>query len=162
MGKNFWFGLLLWSSFSALGAWGMERIDRLGVGVSGQLKNDFPAISFKLQQSNSFALGGLLALSTNSSQGGYGMGIKLYRMIFDEPQLNFYLSLMGGLLKETQGPVSSSGFQFDFTAGSEFSFAGLNSLGMSFEFGISLRQMDELIVETVGNHFISAGIHFYI
>ena len=162
MGQRFWpllfIGTILWGQ----GIFAMERIGRLGVGVSGQLKNNFPATSIKFQQSRSLAIGGLLALSTDSGQGGYGMGLKLYRMIFDEPQLNFYLSLMGGLLKETQGAVSSSGFQLDFTAGSEFSFAGISSLGMSFEFGLSLRQMDEFIIETVGNHFVTAGIHFYI
>ena len=69
---------------------------------------------------------------------------------------------MGALIKEKNGSVDESGFQFDLTFGSEFHFTGLNSLGFSFEFGISMNKMDTFIVETVGHHFITAGIHFYL
>ena len=46
--------------------------------------------------------------------------------------------------------------------GSEFSFAGLSSLGFSVEFGLSLNKVDEFVVETVGDNFIVAGAHFYL
>ncbi|MBT3584923.1 MAG: hypothetical protein HN509_08450 [Halobacteriovoraceae bacterium] len=153
--------LLILSSVSNL-SHATDRRGRLGVGLNNQLKNDLPSISFKLQKSKSFAFGGLLGLSTDDSNGGFGAGLKVYRNLFDEPQLNFYTALMGALLKEKSAGVEQSGFQVDLTLGSEFHFAGLTSLGFSFEFGVSFNKLDDFVAETTGSHFVVAGIHFYL
>ncbi|MBT5094134.1 MAG: hypothetical protein HOM21_07825, partial [Halobacteriovoraceae bacterium] len=76
--------LLILSSVSNL-SHATDRRGRLGVGLNNQLKNDLPSISFKLQKSKSFAFGGLLGLSTDDSNGGFGAGLKVYRNLFDEP-----------------------------------------------------------------------------
>ncbi len=146
----------------SLKAQSMDQIGRLGVGMTQALKNDMPALSFKLQRSPAFAMGGLLGMSTSDDDGGYGAGLKLYRIFFDEPQLNFYGAAMGALIKEKTLTRTRSGFQFDFTLGSEFAFSGLQSLGFSFEFGLSLNKLDDFVVETVGYHFVVAAIHFYL
>ncbi len=139
-----------------------DRTGRLGAGMSSQLRNGLPAISFKLQKSKSFAFGGLFALNTDEQSGGMGGAIKFYRVIFDEPQLNFYASGLLGLITKKTASISQSGFQVDLTLGSEFSFRGLGSLGFSFEFGLSLNKINNFVVETVGNHFVVAGVHFYL
>lgn len=154
--------LALCSIFIISGAQALEKTNRLGVGMTNQLKNDFPAVSFKVQKSKSFAYGGMLGFSTNDRDGGSGAGIKLYRNIFDEPQLNFYLSGMGAILSNKINGISYSGFQFDLSLGSEFHFSGLNSLGFSFEFGVSANKKKDFVFETLGSHFIVAGIHFYL
>ncbi len=143
-------------------SWGLDQIGRLGIGVTQQLKNDLPGISFKLQKSESFAMGGILGLSTSDNNGGYGAGLKFYRNMFEEPQLNFYSAVMGALIKKKSKTTNESGFQFDLTLGSEFSFSGLHSLGFSFEFGISLNKLNDFIVETVGYQFVVAAVHFYL
>lgn len=148
--------------FTVTGAQALEKTNRLGVGMTNQLKNDFPALSFKMQKTRSFAYGGMAGISTSDTSGGYGVGIKLYRNIFDEPQLNFYLSGMGALLSNKINGVSHSGFQIDLSFGSEFHFTGLNSLGFSFEFGVSANKKKDFVFETLGSHFIVAGIHFYL
>ena len=137
---------------------------RLGLGFSNQLTNDITALSFKLQKSPGFAMGGLLGISNNDEGGGYGAGLKIYKIIFDEPNLNFYGSVMGALLKENVvgSTVSNTGFQFDFTFGSEFTFKGIESLGFSIEFGLSLYKLTDFVIETLGNNFIKAGVHFYL
>jgi len=140
----------------------LEKTNRLGLGMSNQLKNEFPALSFKVQKSKSFAIGGLAGLSTSSSDGGYGAGIKLYRNIFDEPQLNFYVSGMGALLSNKIAGKTQSGFQFDLSLGSEFHLTGLNSIGFSFEFGVSAHKKEDFVFETLGNNFVVAGVHFYL
>jgi hypothetical protein len=140
----------------------MDRRSRLGVGYSNQLQSDLPAVSFKLQRSKAFAMGGLLGISTDDNGGGYGAGLKFYRNIFDEPQLTFYAALMGALLNQKRPAGDKSGFQADLSLGSEFSFAGLDSLGFSLEFGVSFHKIDEFIVETVGRNFLVAGVHFYL
>ena len=148
--------------FFVSGASALEKTNRMGVGMTNQLKNDFPAISFKTQKSRSFAYGGMLGLSTSDTKGGYGAGLKLYRNIFDEPQLNFYMAGAAALLSNKIGGKNYSGFQFDLSFGSEFHFTGLNSLGFSFEFGVSANKKKDFVFETLGNNCLVAGIHFYL
>lgn len=138
---------------------------RLGIGATNQLANDIPAISLKIQQSKTFALGGLLGFKSDEDDTLYGAGIKFYRIIFDEPQLNFY---MAGLLASEnykEGEKTKTGFQVDGTMGSEFHFQGLESIGFSFEFGISVRNADPdggTSFETLGDQFVKAAFHFYL
>jgi hypothetical protein len=138
---------------------------RMGLGLTNQLANDIPAISMKVQQSKTFALGGLLGFKSDQENTLYGAGIKLYRIIFDEPQLNFY---MAGLLATEsyldKDDKVASGYQMDGTLGTEFHFQGLESLGFSFEFGLSVRKADAegSSFQTLGDNFLKAGIHFYL
>lgn len=160
----FQFLLLIVFSFSA---WSADLRGRMGVGASNQLANDLPAISLKLQQSKTFALGGLLGFKSDENNTLYGGGVKLYRIIFDEPQLNFY---MAGLfaIQNYLDPVADkveSGYQVDGTLGSEFHFSGLESLGFSFETGVSVRKVDATggtSIQTLGDHFLKAAVHFYL
>lgn len=154
--------LLFLGISSANKAMALDKTHRLGVGFTNQLKNDFPSLSFKMQKSKSFAYGGTAGLSTNDQSGGYGVGLKLYRNIFDEPQLNFYMAGMGAILNNKIGGTSYSGFQFDLSFGSEFHFSGMNSIGFSFEFGVSANKKKDFVFETLGNNFVVAGIHFYL
>lgn len=139
---------------------------RMGLGFTNQLANDIPAISLKIQQSKTFAMGGLLGFKSDSDNTLYGAGVKLYRIIFDEPQLNFYLA--GLLATETyldDEKKAQSGYQFDGTMGTEFHFSGLESLGFSFEFGLSVRKANAeggTSFETLGDHFLKAAVHFYL
>jgi hypothetical protein len=48
------------------------------------------------------------------------------------------------------------------TLGTEFSFEGLESIGFSFEFGISINKLDDVRIQTTGNNFVTAGVHFYL
>lgn len=130
--------------------------------MSNQLKSDIPAVSFKLQRSTAFAIGGQLAYNNDEDDGGHGAALKLYRNIFQEPQLIFYGSILAGLIEKKTGGTEESGFQFDFAMGSEFSFTGLNSIGFSFEFGASLNKLDDFVIETVGDSFVVSSVHFYL
>jgi hypothetical protein len=143
-------------------AYGINRQGRLGVGMTQQLVNNLPAISLKLQKSNTMAFSALVALDSDDTTGGFGAGLKGYRIIFEEPQLNFYISALGALISQTTAGTKTSGFQVDLTMGSEFHFTGLNSLGFSFEVGGSMNKLDSLVIQTVGYHFITASIHFYL
>ncbi len=140
----------------------VDRRGRLGVGVSNQLKTDAPALSFKLQQSRSSSIAGLASVDTGKD-GGFGAGLKIHRHFFEEPHLIFYGAILGAYLSDKRGQsaLDVSGFQFDFTVGAEFHFAGLKSLGFHFETGISLNKLDEFVVQTVGSEFLVMGVHFY-
>jgi hypothetical protein len=147
-------------------SWGADLRGRMGIGMSNQLANDIPALSIKVQQSKSFALGGILGFQSNQDNTLYGAGLKFYQIIFDEPQLNFY---MAGLLAsqsylDTDQKVQS-GYQVDATMGSEFHFAGLESLGFSLEFGLSVRKSSgthKSSFQTLGDNFLKGAVHFYL
>jgi hypothetical protein len=138
----------------------------MGVGATNQLANEVPAISLKIQQSKTFALGGLLGFRSDQENTLYGAGVKFYRIIFDEPQLNFY---MAGLFAaqnyfDEKKDKVQSGYQVDGTLGTEFHFVGLESLGFSFEFGLSARKADARgpSFQTLGDQFLRAAVHFYL
>jgi hypothetical protein len=156
------FLLILLSS----GAFGADLRGRMGLGMTNQLANGVPALSLKIQQSKTFALGGIVGFKSDQDQTLYGAGLKLYRIIFDEPQLNFYLA---GLLASENYLNSQSkvetGYQMDGTMGTEFHFAGLESLGLSFEFGLSVRKAEPTggsSFETLGDGFLKSAVHFYL
>lgn len=142
---------------------------RMGVGATNQLANGLPALSLKVQQSKTFAMGAILGFNSDEDDTLYGAGLKLYRIIFDEPQLNFY---MAGLFA-TQNFLddqdkAKTGFQIDATLGTEFHFSGLESIGFSFEFGLSARDVNPdkpdsgMSFQTLGDQFVKAGVHFYL
>ncbi len=141
---------------------------RMGIGFTNQLANELPAISMKVQQTKTFAIGGLLGFKSNEDATLYGAGVKFYRIIFDEPQLNFYLA---GLIA-TQNYIDAvtdktkTGYQVDGTLGSEFHFQGLESIGFSFEFGLSARNTSPKgggnSFQTLGDQFLKAAVHFYL
>lgn len=139
-----------------------DKIDRLGVGLSNELKNDISSLSFKIQKNRTFALGGLVGISSNQKTGGYGAGLKFYRNIFDEPQLNFYMTGMAALLSKKINDTTNSGFQIDAGLGTEFHFTGLNSIGFSFEFGMSANKVQNFSFETMGGSYLVSGVHFYL
>lgn len=140
---------------------------RMGIGFSNQLANDLPAISLKVQQSKTFALGGLVGFKSDEDNTLYGVGLRFYRIIFDEPQLNFYLAGLVATQSYLDPATDStkSGYQVDGTLGTEFHFSGLESIGFSFEFGISARNTDPeggSSFQTLGDHFLKAAVHFYL
>lgn len=157
---------LSFSLFLFLASWDASALDRrgrLGIGMSNQLLSNVPALSLKLQKTRTFAMSGLFGFNSSKEDGGYGAGLKFFRILFEEPQLNFYTSLLGAAIKTKTPTIDKVGFQFDLTMGSEFSFAGLESLGFSLEFGISAnKKVDNFVVQTVGHQFVTAGVHFYL
>ena len=85
------------------------------------------------------------------------MGLKYYKNVFLESNLIFY----GGL---GVAFVSRSGSKLQFSAffGSEFFLSQLPSLGLSFEAGIrGDNTTGSFALRTIGDSFLSAGMHFY-
>ena len=154
--------ILMFLSLSSLAA---DLRGRMGVGATNQLANGVPAISLKIQRSKTYALGAVVGFKSDEENTLYGAGVKFYRIIFDEPQLNFYLSGLFAAQNyiDTANQVQS-GHQVDANLGTEFHFAGLESIGFSFEFGISARNEDSRgsSLETVGDQIIKSAVHFYL
>lgn len=135
------------------------------MGASNQLANEIPALSLKIQQTKTFAIGGILGFKSDQDETLYGAGVKFYRIIFDEPQLNFYMAGLLASQNYLDGDKTRTGYQIDGTMGSEFHFNGLESIGFSFEFGLSVRDADPeggTSFETLGDQFVKAAVHFYL
>ena len=156
---------LVFILFFSSHAWGMsqELVGRMGLGFSNELVNGIPTFSIKMQRSSAFAFGALIGFKNSDQNGGLGAGLRFYRILFDEPLLNFFAAGTAAMISAKTADSATSGFQFDFTLGSEFHFTGLESLGFSIEFGFSVNKLyDQFTLETVGRHMLQAGIHFYL
>jgi hypothetical protein len=157
---------LILSLLFTLPALGADLRGRVGVGATNQLANGVSALSLKIQRSKTFGLGAILGFKSNEDNTLYGAGVKFYRIIFDEPQLNFYLAGLfatQNYLDEAEGKTKP-GLQLDGTLGSEFHFSGMENIGFSFEFGLSARQSDTTgsSFQTLGDQFLKAAFHFYL
>lgn len=147
----------------SLDASAMNKRGRLGIGLSDQLINELPALSLKIQQNRYFALGGLLGFRSDENATTYGAGLKLYRVIFEEERLNFFMSGTFATLAFEADEKARSGYQLDGTLGTEFHLEGIESIGFSFEFGVSYNRGPQgRAFETLGNNFLKAAVHFYL
>lgn len=140
-------------------------VGRLGMGFSNHLVSNQQTLSLKLQKTRSTALGGSFGINSSSEGTFYALGGKIYRYIYEEPQLNFYSALglnMFTYFNDAEDEVEQ-GHQIDGTFGTEFSFQGLESIGFSFEFGMSINKYEgENRVQTIGQSVIASAIHFYL
>ena len=145
-------------------SWGMNKVGRLGIGMSQQLANDLPSISLKIQQSRYYALGGIFAFDGDSDRTLYGAGLRIFRLIFEEQLLNFYAAgTVASLSFEDTDKKARSGYQLDGALGTEFHFEGIESIGFSFEFGASMvKDQDGQTFKTLGNNFLKSAVHFYL
>ena len=134
---------------------------RFGLGFSNQPETNLEPISFKIHTSKRSAYGGLIGTS-NSDTGGYVMGVKLYRKLIQEENLNFFGSIYVGYRNEGPDGGETSGFQGDLTAGVEYFFSGLDHIGFSFETGITANNFDGLIFKTKILNSVQGAIHFYL
>lgn len=140
-------------------------IGRLGIGMTSHIESGMKAISMKLQRNRSSALGGHFGLDSSSDGLFYAVGLKGYKYIYEEPQLNFYSALGGTLFtyKNAANDDTENGYQVDGTFGAEFAFQGLESVGFSFEFGVGFsKYQEETHLKTIGHSVIASAVHFYL
>ena len=155
--------ILFFTFILSFPSFGLNKIGRMGLGMSNQLINDIPSLSVKIQQNREFAIGALLGFRSNQDDTLYGAGFRLYRILFEEPLLNFYMGATLATLNFKDGEKTKSGYQADGTLGSEFHFEGIESIGFSFEFGVSVNHgPDGSSFETLGQNFLKAAVHFYL
>lgn len=160
---RFKFPLLIILFLFAANAFALNLQNRLGIGFSNQLITEEPVLSLKLQNSYNFAIGGLLGVNSEEDKTNYAAGLKLYRIIYDEPQLTFYLAGMGAFFTYEYQDKTRNGHQLDASFGSEFHFQGLESIGFSFEFGLGASRFENKNrFSTIGNSFIKSAVHFYL
>jgi hypothetical protein len=136
---------------------------RLGLGYNAQFANyresggTVPAIAAKYAVTKDIAFEGVLGFATTKPANSV-IGMKFFKNLFFENNLNFYSMLAGGIVAAN----GNSGFDFQGGFGSEFFIPGLESVGLSFELGVELTNITgSMVFRTVGASFLHAGMRFY-
>src|SRR5690606_38223343 len=134
-----------------------DLTNRLGVGYSDQFSENLPSLSVRYWPDAKLGFGAALGVDTEENQSKFGFMAKLYRVIFTEDNMNFYMGTGAGLISvEQPGGTSSdtdSGFELIGYFGGEFFLPGLDSLGFSFEAGVGVTSISsDVRFRTFGDH----------
>ena len=136
---------------------------RLGLGYNAQFANyresggTVPAIAAKYAVTKDIAVEGIFGVATTKPANSV-IGMKFFKNLFFETNLNFYGMLAGGLVTAN----SNSGVDFQGGFGAEFFIPGLESVGLSFEVGGELTNISgSMVFRTIGASFLHAGMRFY-
>jgi hypothetical protein len=158
------FGLVSLISLASPWVEARDLQGRVGLGYNGQfassqVTNGVPGVSLKYAATRDIALEAIVGVAT-TSPGNSVFGLKFFKNLFFETNLNFYF-LMGGAVLSAN---SQSGAEFLGGFGAEFFFPGLESLGFSMETGGSFGNIGTgtgFALKTMGMSFLNAGMRFY-
>ncbi len=140
---------------------GRDLSNRLGLGFVNQFSNSssnrpLPALSAKYGLTKDLHFLAALGVSTTDPTA-LTIGGKVFKNLFYETNLNFYSMAGLAYLSERE-----TGIEVLAGVGAEFFIPGLESLGLSFETGLSLSNITgSFALKTIGFSFLHAGIHFY-
>lgn len=152
------------SLLGATSASAMDLANRLGVGYSNQFDNDvdLPAITARYYPNARTGFSLAVGVNTKDQYSRFGVLGKLYRIVFAENNMNFYVGGGAGMLSVETAGNNNSGFLLMGFLGGEFFFAGLENLGFTFEAGVGIRSdSDGTLFRTIGDHPLRGGIIFY-
>lgn len=139
-----------------------DLTSRLGVGYSNQFSEDLPSLSVRYHPSQNLGITAALGVDTQKDQSKFGFMARIYKILFHEDNMHFYMGSGAGLLSREQNGQNDSGFELTGFAGGEFFFTGLDSLGFSFEMGVGVTSISsEVRFRTIGESPFKAGITFY-
>ena len=144
-------------------AYSKELTSRLGVGYSNQFGSaELPSIAVRYYSSSRFGLGASLGIDTEKDNSKFGFLAKIFRIIFVEDNMNFYMGSAVGVTSNEVAGKNNSGFELTGFVGGEYFFTGLDSLGFSFEAGIGVTSVSSQVrFRTIGDSPLKAGITFY-
>lgn len=161
-------GFLLGLSVVAFAVPGISKdlSNRLGVGYSSQFatpdNSELPSITVQYYPRADLGFSAALGVDTNESNSKFGFMAKMYRIIFTEDNMNFYMGAGASLLSVENAGTTTSGFELNGFAGAEFFLTGLESIGFSFEMGVGIVSVsDQVRFRTIGDHPMRAGMVFY-
>ena len=152
------FALFLLLSISS--TYAFENAGRFGFGATAQTYQEKPAVSIKIHFSEKMALGAFFAYE-GTEEANYSIGARFYSAIVSEPNLIFYTVISGAMLQIYDGTTSSSGYQADINIGTELFFEEIKHIGLSFEAGIGVTNIDEFVINTNASHIFKSAVHFY-
>lgn len=139
-----------------------DLTSRLGLGYSEQFSTELPSVALRYWPDPKFGLGAALGVDTEDDNSRFGFMVRLYRIIFTEDNMNFYMGTGAGLISIETANDNNSGFELNGFFGGEFFLPGLDSLGFSFEAGVGVTSISsEVRFRTIGDSVMKAGVTFY-
>jgi hypothetical protein len=136
--------------------------NRLGLGFKNQSSTELPGIAIQYWPGADLGLSASLGIDTQTNNSKFGAMLKLYRVIFPEDNLNFYLGAGAGILSIETAGNNESGFELMGFAGVEAFLAGLENVGFNFEFGTAITSISSgTRFRTLGDSPVRAGVTFY-
>lgn len=147
-----------WANFATA----KDLTNRLGIGYKNQFETNLPGIAVQYYPGTDLGLSAVMGVDTQKDSSRFGFMVKLYKVIFQEDNLNFYMGAGAGILSTETNGVNESGFALMGYGGAEFFFTGLENLGFSFETGTAITSLSSGVrFQTFGDHPLRAGIIFY-
>lgn len=122
---------------------------------------DLPSIATHYYPNSGTGITGALGIDTQENNSKFGIQLGLRKRIFEEENLNFYMGGNFSLLTQELGATKQSGYELGALVASEFFLAGLENLGLNFEAGIAVSNLDKVRFRTLGHSFLNAGMIFY-
>jgi hypothetical protein len=151
------------AAFYPAQSWAKDMHGKLGLGYNAEFENaeqtgGVPGVSLKYGVTRDIAAELIVGVATTSPSNSV-VGIKFFKNLFYETNLNFYFMLGGGILSAN----GRSGAEFLGGFGTEFFIPGIESLGFSVETGGLFENISSgsFVLKTLGVSFLTAGIHFY-
>lgn len=164
MKKNFarFTGLLVVSLLFAVSAQAKDLSSRLGIGYKNQSSVHLPSVAIQYWPGTDLGFSASLGLDTQTANSKFGAMAKIYRVVFQEDNMNFYLGAGAGVLSIETAGDNESGFELLGYAGVEFFLPGLDSVGFSFETGTAITSISSgTRFRTFGDSPLRAGAIFY-
>lgn len=158
------FASLLFALTLAPMAQAKDMSNRLGIGYKNQFgaATDVPGVAVQYYPGADLGVSATLGVDTQQASSRFGFMAKLYRIVFQEDNMNFYMGAGAGLLSQETTGRTDSGFELMGFGGSEFFLPGLENLGFSFEAGVAVTSLSNGVrFRTFGDHPLRAGIIFY-
>ena len=136
--------------------------NRLGVGYKNQSTVDLPSVAVQYYPSADLGFSASLGVDTQKDSSRFGFGAKVYKVVFSEDNLNFYMGAGAGVIsQEHPGLSNESGFELSGFGGAEFFLPGLENLGFSFEAGAGIASVSSGVrFRTFGDSPLRAGMIF--
>lgn len=139
-----------------------DLTSRLGLGFKDQSSISLPSIALQYWPGSELGLSASIGLDTQTANSKFSAIAKIYRVIFPEDNLNFYMGAGAGVLSVETAGNNQSGFELMGFAGVEVFIPGLDSVGWSFEAGTAITSISSgTRFRTFGDSPIKAGAIFY-
>ena len=148
--------------FSAESAFAKDLTHRFGLGLKNNTSESVPSVAATYFPANDLAFTAGIGTDTKKDNSKFQIHLGIRKIIFSEPNLNFYSGAQVGLANY-EDPVlgRQSGAELLGVFGVEFFFQGLDNVGFTIEAGMAVASLREVRFRTVADDPTRAGILFY-
>lgn len=153
--------VLILVTFGAVSAQAKDLSSRLGVGFRDSFPFSLPSLALHYYPNADVGLVGAIGVDTEDQNSKFGLMIGVRKIIFKEDNLNFFAGGHFSILTQEILGNKKSGYELAGIMGTEFFLSGLDNLGLNFETGIAVTNLDKVRFRTLADHLFRAGIVFY-